>query len=362
MAMAATTTTPPSMTSAESEHVILAPASAVNPIPCLPAALRLDNQQQLERLLLQHPADGNNCNNRSTRISTSSVFRQVLVFGTESLRTLLLRQVLNDPHRQKQQNKKKNWDNYNQFNFPKSLQHNILSTRLLQLPSTSSTTTTTTTTIIGGEGAEVLILEEDSHEQVDVITYFLRPWDLSQTQAVHARIRAYKKRKVHHRIVYLPQPTALVSQLIQDLGLTAASNVSIEALQLDLFPIESDVLSLEYDHALRELTVEGTPSNLIQTCSRSLLKLQDIVGTIPRIQSIGKLGEEVLQKLLNQTVDEYLANDNETQELQQQTAKPLPDNPFALLLIDRNVDMVTPMVTPLTYEGLLDDVVGIDCG
>ena len=35
---------------------------------------------------------------------------------------------------------------------------------------------------------------------------------------------------------------------------------------------------------------------------------------------------------------------------------------MAMVLIDRRLDMVTPMVTPLTYEGLLDELVGIECG
>ncbi len=33
-----------------------------------------------------------------------------------------------------------------------------------------------------------------------------------------------------------------------------------------------------------------------------------------------------------------------------------------LLLIDRDVDLVTPMVTPLTYEALIDDIIGIESG
>jgi vacuolar protein sorting-associated protein 33A len=33
-----------------------------------------------------------------------------------------------------------------------------------------------------------------------------------------------------------------------------------------------------------------------------------------------------------------------------------------LILIDREVDMVTPMVTQITYEGLIDEVTGIKCG
>ena len=30
--------------------------------------------------------------------------------------------------------------------------------------------------------------------------------------------------------------------------------------------------------------------------------------------------------------------------------------------IDREVDLVSPLVTPLTYEGLVDDIIGIDNG
>jgi hypothetical protein len=33
-----------------------------------------------------------------------------------------------------------------------------------------------------------------------------------------------------------------------------------------------------------------------------------------------------------------------------------------LILLDRAVDMVTPMATQLTYEGLLDEVFGLSCG
>ena len=90
------------------------------------------------------------------------------------------------------------------------------------------------------------------------------------------------------------------------------------------------------------------------------MKLQDITGTIPRIQSIGKLSEQVLDRFLNQVVDEYLTSPEREQV--EDAPVPLPDGNTAMIFIDRKVDMVTPMVTPLTYEGLLDEVVGIDCG
>ena len=167
---------------------------------------------------------------------------------------------------------------------------------------------------------------------------------------------------MHHRIVYVPHATALIHKLLHDVGLAQSDSVSVVNLQLDLFPLDTDVISLELAHSLKE-EVEGTPSTLITTCARSILKLQDVVGPIPRIQALGNLGEEVLKKCLNLSVDEYLASNSNHHQASSQEAGPVTGGDVAaLMLIDRKCDMVTPMVTPLTYEGLLDQVVGIDCG
>jgi hypothetical protein len=58
-------------------------------------------------------------------------------------------------------------------------------------------------------------------------------------------------------------------------------------------------------------------------------------------------------------VDEYLAARDRPEE---ESGPVRGGDVAALIIMDRKVDMVTPMLTPLTYEGLLDDVVGIDCG
>jgi hypothetical protein len=342
-------------TSVSEADVILPPPTALNPIPELSAALRLDNQEQLLDLLQCNPIS-------STAAFGGSDFRQLLIFGSSNLRTLLLRQVLQDPHTRhfKGKQTKKNWDTYNSFQYPKSLSNSIVGTRLLE--QTSFSTSSPFSVATGSDGAAEVSLkdrEDDEFQHVDVLTYFIRPWDIGQTQAVAQKIHSWKK-KVHHRLVYIPQPTALVSQVLQDLGLAAAPNVTITSLQLDLFPIETDVYSLEYESAVRDDLVEGTPSTLITICARALLKLQDITGKIPRIQSIGTMSEKVLDRFLNQSVGEYLTSPGRDQD--EETATPLPDNHMAMMFIDRKVDMVTPMVTPLTYEGLLDEVVGIDCG
>jgi hypothetical protein len=136
---------------------------------------------------------------------------------------------------------------------------------------------------------------------------------------------------------------------------TTLQNVSIHKLQLDLFPIEQNVLSLEYPSALKETDVDRIPSTCITTIARSLAKIQDVVGTIPRVQSLGPLGEEVVKKMMNMRFEEYLSSSNNHKE---EEAVEIA----AMMILDRKVDLVTPMVTPLTYEGLLDDTVGINVG
>jgi hypothetical protein len=435
---------------ADSDHVILPPPSALNPIPSLQAALRIDNKERFLDVLLTNPSikDESESATTTTTVATES-FRQLLVFGKESLRTLLMKQVLEDPHtktfgKQKAANntaksKKthKNWDDSKTFPLPKILQTNVVGTKVLLkknkpprgntnnnsnnnnnyndlLPQRDRTSwkglghdmehTKTTCT-----DEDIYKSPDDLFEHVDVITYLVRPWDLDQTMAVVSRIQGCalnktgstsgsRTHKQHHRIVYVPRMTAMCATILADHKIwdpsasaaasatnsnsTSSNCVSVTSLQLDLFPLGADLLSLEYEDGIRASgSVGGTPSGMIETASRALSKLQDVVGPIPRIQSLGHWGEDVLEKLLNETVDDYWAarrEDNSEDTATDTAGHPQEDEKddvefeneqsqdddrgMAMVLIDRRLDMVTPMVTPLTYEGLLDELVGIECG
>jgi hypothetical protein len=359
-------------------EVILPPPTPLNPIPVLSAALRLDNREQLFGLLQTNPSSS----------TPDTNFRQLLVFGTESLRTLLLRQVLSDPHSRTFKGKKKNWDPSDVFPIPRGL--NVVDTCVLSLEEEENDLLESAAAALAAAGGSAAAVKSGPNAatlgHVDVVTYFLKPAHWKQTQKVATMIRSWKKSaRTLHRIVYVPQPTAMIQQLLQNLGMTSAPNVSIHRLQLDLFPLETDIISLECeDDAIRQvLDLEGTPSTLITTVARSLLKLQDVVGKIPRIQAVGQYGEEVVRKLFHLTVDDYLWLEQKQDEKETMgysgssaaNATPILARPnnvthgpvtggqvTALFIIDRKVDMITPMISPLTYEGLLDEVVGIDCG
>ncbi|GKY93695.1 hypothetical protein MPSEU_000336700 [Mayamaea pseudoterrestris] len=293
------------------EEIILPPPSALHPIPSLTAALRLDNQDQLTELLrtTEHP---------------------MLVFGSESLRTLMLRQVLADPNNRQP---KKKLDAWNQFtSLPKGLVFN---------------------------STDVLSEAPLETGPASTIFYFIQASNPGQTQLTVQKIKEHGK--LDHKIVYIPQATAMITKLLSDWNISSMPNVSIHRLQCNyLFPIETDIYSSEYKDALWESAVQGTPSFLITHVAKSLMQLQQVVGPIPRIQSYGPMAEEVLRKLLNLTVDDYFTQSAGSE--QDAPTSVLGGQVSALIILDRKVDQVTPMLTPLTYEGLLDHVLKLDCG
>jgi len=317
------------ITAEKEAQIILPPPTPLNPVPALTVALRIDNREQLLTFL------------------QSVSGRQLLIFENEGLRTLLLRQVLSDPNARVFHGKK-NWDSQGVFPLPAGL--SIVGTHLLSATETGFATSTDSTET----GAEVSLLQDDWDMSVDVVSYFLRPCNLSKTTTISQRIINWTRPRTHHRIVYIPQATAICHKLLANSGMTSAPNVSIHRLQLDVFPLENDVLSLEYPDAMKETEVDGIPSSLITTVARSLLKIQDVVGRIPRVQALGVLGEEVVKKMMTLTLEESLMSPESVSSEEGEIA--------AMLIMDRKVDMVTPMLTPLTYEGLLDEVVGLQCG
>ena len=111
---------------------------------------------------------------------------------------------------------------------------------------------------------------------------------------------------------------------------------------------------------MAECYVEGTPSEHVTHVAHSLRKVQDICGTIPRLQSFGPVGEMVLERTMALRMAEYdpYVKDGEGEEDGQEEQPEIR----AAIILDRKVDLVTPLMTPLTYEGLLDDVLKIEAG
>ncbi|KAK1892700.1 Vacuolar protein sorting-associated protein 33A [Dissostichus eleginoides] len=149
-------------------------------------------------------------------------------------------------------------------------------------------------------------------------------------------------------ILFVPRRSMLCEQRLKEQGVLA-SFINIDEYILDLIPYDGDLLSMEYESAFRECYLENDQTSLYHT-AKGLMTLQALYGTIPQIYGKGECARHVANMMLRMK-REFAGSQNQI--------LPVFDT---LLLLDRNVDLLTPLATQLTYEGLIDEVYGITNG
>lgn len=131
-------------------------------------------------------------------------------------------------------------------------------------------------------------------------------------------------------------------------------NVTTINTDISIYPLDDDILSLEISNcysyndlsislSYRDIYLQNDLTSL-QVLANSILVLQQLYGVIPNISAIGPHSQAIVDMILQYRLEGKL------QEVD------LPPEIDRLILIDRSVDMVTPLITPLTYEGVIDEV------
>ncbi|KAM5238764.1 vacuolar protein sorting-associated protein 33A isoform 5-T5 [Ctenodactylus gundi] len=146
-------------------------------------------------------------------------------------------------------------------------------------------------------------------------------------------------------ILFVPRRSLLCEQRLKDLGVLG-SFIHREEYSLDLIPFDGDLLSMESEGAFKECYLEGDQTSLYHA-AKGLMTLQALYGTIPQIFGKGECARQVANMMVRMK-RELTGGQN--------SVLPVFDN---LLLLDRNVDLLTPLATQLTYEGLIDEIYGI---
>lgn len=150
-------------------------------------------------------------------------------------------------------------------------------------------------------------------------------------------------------IFWVPRRTLVSDQLLESAGILGDVNVS--ELPLHFFPLEKNVLSLELDDSFRDLylTKDVTPNYLL---AKALMEIQQNHGLFPRIIGKGDNARRIAD-LLSRMRLELLAGEGGA-EAARTGLSPSTTNE-SVIIIDREVDFVTPLLTQLTYEGLIDE-------
>ncbi|XP_078360973.1 vacuolar protein sorting-associated protein 33A-like isoform X2 [Oculina patagonica] len=181
--------------------------------------------------------------------------------------------------------------------------------------------------------------------QVHNVIFITRPkpslMDIIADNVLSEEGRESKKKEF--TILFVPRKTMLCERKLAERNV---SFVNIDEYPLELIPLDSDVLSLEMDSSFKECYLENDYTSLFYVAN-SLMTLQTLYGTIPKIYTKGTMSKRVLDMMMRKKRE---AADSENQ------VSPQIDT---LLLIDRNVDLLTPLFTQLTYEGLIDELYGI---
>ncbi|KAH9528320.1 Vacuolar protein sorting-associated protein 33A [Dermatophagoides farinae] len=178
------------------------------------------------------------------------------------------------------------------------------------------------------------------------VVYFIRP-TLSYMDTIAEDIRASESiRNCNFHIIFVPRKCILCEKRLETLGVFG-SFTTIEEYSPDFFVLDSDVISIEWPLCFRECNLEMDYSSLYQL-AKSLMTLQCAFGIIPSVYGIGRLSK-ILYDYMNKMKSELISIENNVVSMIDQ-----------LILIDRSVDLLSPSITQLTYEGLLDEIYGIN--
>ncbi|RTE78134.1 hypothetical protein BHE90_007369 [Fusarium euwallaceae] len=198
------------------------------------------------------------------------------------------------------------------------------------------------------------ILENDNVDTSQRNVVFIARGECGRhAEAIAAQIkRVQRESQTAHdfHIFWVPRRTLVSDKLLEEAGVLG--DVNISELPLSFFPLEKDVLSLELDDSFRDLYLskDVTPNFLM---ARALMEIQQNHGLFPRIIGKGDNAKRVAD-LLARMRQELLAGEDAT-EANMIGLTPSTTNE-SVIIIDREVDFVTPLLTQLTYEGLIDEV------
>ncbi|XP_070504196.1 vacuolar protein sorting-associated protein 33A [Chironomus tepperi] len=156
-----------------------------------------------------------------------------------------------------------------------------------------------------------------------------------------------KKNRVYRKnfyLYFLPKRSLLCENQLKTKGVYGSFQI-IDDFKCQLFPLDKDVLSMEYPDCFKELYIEGDLTSLHQS-ALAISNIQKLYGKIPKIVGKGKFAEKIKELSKNIVLNENIADEKGSID--------------QLIILDRSIDTMTAFATQLTYEGLIDEFYGIN--
>jgi len=152
-------------------------------------------------------------------------------------------------------------------------------------------------------------------------------------------------------VLFVPRKSYVCEKILEEEGVYG--HVIIMDLKLDFIPFDDDLISMEQPLFFSDVFLDRD-FFWLHSAASGLAFLQRIFGDFSNFIFVGKAAQDV---------GEICASLTASTASNSAAATPATTTPIQTAIVfDRNLDLVTPMLTQITYEGMLDETYGISCG
>ena len=160
----------------------------------------------------------------------------------------------------------------------------------------------------------------------------------------------YLKKLPHYKIFILVSPIAgyFFNKVFEDSEFPE-EQLQILEFHFDLLILEPYLFLVQAPHCFSRLYIKGEIEDLI-ACGRALTKIQVSNGNISHIYAIGQQSLRISNVIKEQKAQIGMSSFAQNSVYD------------AMIIIDRSVDLLTPLLNQISYNGLVDQYLDCDCG
>lgn len=178
------------------------------------------------------------------------------------------------------------------------------------------------------------------------IRVYLIPAEHSVAKDVAHQLKSLKSGQSQYHVIIVPKVLNLIQFLFESLGVMDIT--TLHSFSWDFIPLDSSLISLEYHQLFKSCFLKGDNS-LLGSVAKALMSFECLFGNFLCVATLGKKSH-VVQHLI------------ETWRNEVRPTFPSEPQFTHLIMMDRDVDLVSLLLTQLTYEGVLDENFKVQCG
>ncbi|KAF1949458.1 Sec1-like protein [Byssothecium circinans] len=187
------------------------------------------------------------------------------------------------------------------------------------------------------------------------IVFLVRGEKATTVTAVANQIKRIRRdSQIEHEfsIFWVPRRTLVSDHILEEAGVLGEASVS--EWPLFFVPLADDVMSLELEDAVSDLYLHKDPTSIF-LAAKALMLQQQKCGLFPRIIGKGDNGKRLCDLLIRMRT-EVAAGESPSSTGPSFLGLTPSSMVDSLIIVDRDVDFPTVLLTQLTYEGLIDEV------